>query len=89
MSTTFYTLETTFQVLTSCRWMLSYIGCICFTLIYALRINMGIAVVCMVKAANTSTSVQKAVSEECAASSFGSNETLSSQVRAADPDQFQ
>jgi len=49
---------------------------------------MSIGIVCMVKAVNTSTSVQKAVSEECAASSFGSNETLSSQVRAADPDQF-
>jgi len=49
---------------------------------------MSIGIVCMVKAVNTSTSVQKAVSEECAASSFGSNETLSSQVRAADHSWF-
>ena len=34
--------------------MLAYIGCLCYAMIYAMRTNMSIAIVCMVKAENTS-----------------------------------
>ena len=58
--------ETTWQMLTSCRWTLAYICCLCFTVVYALRINMGIAMVCMVKTSNTSTAIQqKSIPEQC------------------------
>ena len=35
--------------------MLAYIGCFCYAMIYAMRTNMSIAIVCMVKAENTSS----------------------------------
>ncbi|XP_067947501.1 uncharacterized protein [Watersipora subatra] len=59
--------ETTWQVITSCRWTLSYIGFICCILIYALRVNMSVAIVCMVKPANISKP-QKPIPQECQAS---------------------
>ena len=33
--------------------MMAYVGCLCYTLIYAMRTNMSIAIVCMVKSVNT------------------------------------
>ncbi|XP_067947012.1 sialin-like isoform X3 [Watersipora subatra] len=57
--------ETTLQTVTSCRWILAYVGCTCFTIVYALRINLSIAMICMVKPSNLSES-QQSIPEECA-----------------------
>ncbi|XP_067947009.1 sialin-like [Watersipora subatra] len=58
--------ETAWQVATSCRWTLAYVGFICCTILYALRVNMGVAIVCMVKPANVSNA-QKSIPKECMA----------------------
>ena len=50
--------ETLCEMLTSCRWTLAYMGCIYMIILYALRINMGIAIVCMVKPTNDSINLE-------------------------------
>lgn len=42
-------------MLTSCRWTMAYVGFLGFVVLYALRVNMSLAVVCMVKPTNHST----------------------------------
>lgn len=41
--------ETIKQALTSCRWTMAYMGWICVAILYALRVNLGLAMICMVK----------------------------------------
>lgn len=48
--------ETLLEVITSCRWVLAYIGCFWYIIVYSLRINMGIAMVCMVKPSQPASS---------------------------------
>lgn len=51
--------ESVGERLTSCRWTMAYVCCLCYTLIYTMRTNMSIAIVCMVKTANKSLHVVK------------------------------
>ena len=55
--------ETICEMLTSCRWTLAYMGCIYMMILYALRINMGIAIVCMVKPTNETINLDANVSQ--------------------------
>lgn len=59
-----FLVETVWQTLTSCRWILAYVSFVAFIFVYALRINMALAIVCMVKAVNT-TSSESYGADEC------------------------
>lgn len=48
-------LSTDPPVLCSQRWILAYIGFLGFGVVYALRINISVAVVCMIKSPNTTS----------------------------------
>ena len=68
----------TLHSLSSCRWTLSLMCCICYILTNMMRSHINIAIICMVKTPNTSQYIQSNVS------SYQGSETCNRQHSESD-----